>query len=779
MFDHYVFNDCIVDSNGNGNDNGNDNHNDNHNDNDNITIVLLDLLIHLIKTSRYVAVNSNIQTIVEKYVVPLTAHYNVDVTVLALQCINKLWCYATNLQCLNSVVNVVSAWEGKGDTGNDCCAVYGNVLECINTFLNAVHVFNRGEEGCEIVVSKDDESVILYSSIAIGNLCNNFIKRYSKCISDRYYYNTVVNHAVQCIFKYVQSSTPTFVNTHIPDSIDTRNFVSVIDVGDLQTLVKDVVMSDMFGDVVVKGLKYGGKEGALLCTVLKSVVSLFDPNEHAGRTILHRIDHLLHDNIATYDMNDSRDSVMWKDSEEGNDILYNVVLYAITHDCILKSLVQGLSLKLMTVLQAGSEAYMAFLLSEKELLPDFLNKFFIGLLLNTKRRVAQVAHSSKFKKMTSKTSLAGPFSLTTLNPTISVAEKEDDTSLLLPLGNDVVLHVLSSIVMSVGVGNGVNVDAPVEDKNVDENAIRIGLQLLTFLREQQTSNGWYWKSLDVSEIIYHITLCAQCVIVKDDSIDELVHSILFTIDSESDGVVAKKFIESVIKHDALKNDEKNDGKNDDDNDNNGIEESNGLVTGPGSTETYDPESDRTHTYNYTSEQVRTYKTYLFDYINTYTSTFLNTKKSTKYLLRLLMRDGFPTDGVKEGYEKLKGCFRSLSCARGDNDEGLVELRKCLSAGKIAPKVMDCYVDILRDDVYVINRSNSWYFYTLCVTNLAYQYRRSGGGDAAKHRISRCGKMEDVMSLVEIMEKEKTWVEGEEESVDFIVSAVNKWDVGVK
>jgi len=144
---------------------------------------------------------------------------------------------------------------------------------------------------------------------------------------------------------------------------------------------------------------------------------------------------------------------LFRASAPSNDLLYSVILYGTAGGArgtsaplLLPPLLPQLSLKLLPALLPGGECYAAFLLSEAACkLPTFIKAFFLPQLLSSKRRVAQVAHSAKMKGLPSTTSGLGPYSISTLRDAVSVQAQEEDTTLLLPLGDDFVMHLLTSV----------------------------------------------------------------------------------------------------------------------------------------------------------------------------------------------------------------------------------------------------------------------------------------------------------------------------------------------
>jgi hypothetical protein len=161
-------------------------------------------------------------------------------------------------------------------------------------------------------------------------------------------------------------------------------------------------------------------------------------------------------------------------------------------------------------------------------------------------------------------------------------------------------------------------------------------------------------------------------------------------------------------------------------------------------------------YGYDSADVRAFRGFVFELIDTYTTTFLSGQPATMYALRMLLRPGWPVEVVAEGIKKLQGYMGGLG--RRKEDDGVwAEVGLWLGGGELGVAgLLDAYAALLADASFARAKGNKGFsIYAACVGALAADLvaKRGGGAEAAAlARVDRCASAKgDVLAVVAGME----------------------------
>ena len=343
------------------------------------------------------------------------------------------------------------------------------------------------------------------------------------------------------------------------------------------------------------------------------------------------------------------------------------------------------AMTLLGILTAGEECLALYVISY---LPSCIRKFLDSELTNSKRRRAQVMHSDGLRN--------GNLSnepLLTLCEECDVRENEEDVSLLLPLTEDWLLHILSSASQSAG-SQSVAVTR-------DSSSLKIAMSAVSLLSYRSSVRyPTFYRSMPNSSKLYHVLVLADSSLICNSDLCRASHKILDSLSNEVDGGSVVKCCEF------HKYGEENDTE---------------IL--------HDPEKPQARPAGYMSKDVRAWSEFVLGFAGSFTSgTVIDDGQLAARCLRIMLRPCFPPSVTEEAFGRLRGYLRLLSEQVYD-DEVLEAAVSC--SKKLPTSLLETYLNMLRGDFCL----RHGYFFKLAILSLLHDFATTQS-QAAKDRLSK-------------------------------------------
>jgi hypothetical protein len=547
-------------------------------------------------------------------------------------------------------------------------------LRLLGEYLKVVKYLNHrtGEEEEEqgSVVSEVQMTAVRESSVHLAPVCNGFIRAIAD--ADRELPGVeVLGPGIEMVVNYLVASTPTPTNGEMrEEDVKSGLFLPAVDGLEegLRRLINDGVVERSL-EVV-----YGGDDRddsffqheELLVSVIRGVCALRGEEDLASK-------------VRTLLLSKLRSSIT-SSSTLPAEATYHALILFLTTENFPSDFTRNLAYNLLSTITPGHENIADFIM--ENFLPSPLSGFLRGELRGNKRRVAQLAHSMSLNGTGVRTG-SGPFGMTCLRKTVGIKEMEEDSTLLLPMGDRWLVHALSSAGMGYETA-----------KTMTASVATIVLDLLMEIEAKEDFEGFRVR-MGVNECVYHALVVAGTGLGEVKEVGEKVVKLL---ELYSTKLSPRKVVAACHVHKSpLSAPQKN------------------LTTSNPGDKIYDPEASIAHAGGYTSTELRSWKEFVLDFCNRFTGECPG-PGATSYALRMILRPVFPSEVTEEAFEKLRGYLKVVGAEATKGE--LVET--VLDEKKLPTDLLDSYVNILRGDFKV----NDGYFFRLAVISLLQDHVRT-------------------------------------------------------